>query len=243
MTNRINPTDIKNNVLPKDTIKSELPLIIWTDKDHYNYGDKVIVYGKFDFTDQTIIENIDETNFLQTGEVSEIKFTVDFKLNGREVLRDISISPNGWFSSFFFLDNPYRFSTQNNVLEVEYIISSVDVPLGGPKTHATYKFTTGEISPKDENFKLWIDDSALPHKIEYGVIVENPERFIEHGYHNFVKTRITTPDGYIIPIKSVFSIQDLATEYSGFSEYGNGTYKIQITYGNNTATQTFEYTN
>ena len=37
---------------------SILPLIIWTDKDHYNFRDKVTVYGKFDFTNFTVKKNV-----------------------------------------------------------------------------------------------------------------------------------------------------------------------------------------
>ena len=232
-----------DNILPTNIVESILPLIVWTDKDHYNYRDKVIVYGKFDFTNPTIIKNINEINFAQTGEISEKKFIVDIKLNGREILRNIPINSNGWFSAFFFHDNAYRFSTQNNLLEVDYIITSGDTPLGGPKTHATYHFTTGDIAQKDDSFDIWVDDSSLPNKIQYGIIVKNPERFIELNRYDLVNTRLTTPDGYVIPIKSVFSIQDLSAEYSGFSEYGQGTYEIQITYGNNTSKKTFEYIN
>ena len=109
--------------------------------------------------------------------------------------------------------------------------------------HATYQFSTGHIAQKDDDFELWVDDSSLPNKIQYGIIVKNPERFIELNRYDLVNTRLTTPDGYVIPIKSVFSIKDLSVEYGGFSEHGQGTYEIQITYGNNTSKKTFEYIN
>ena len=56
-----------------------------------------------------------------------------------------------------------------------------------------------------------------------------------------MNTRLTTPEGYVIPVESIFSIQDLSREYQGFLEYGQGTYEIQITYGDNTSKETFEY--
>jgi len=56
-----------------------------------------------------------------------------------------------------------------------------------------------------------------------------------------MNTRLTTSEGYIISVESIFSIQDLSREYQGFLEYGQGTYKIQITYGDNTSKETFEY--
>ncbi|MDH3736352.1 MAG: hypothetical protein OEQ94_04940 [Nitrosopumilus sp.] len=230
-------------ILPTDTVESILPLIIWTDKDHYNYRDKVIVYGKFDFTNLAISQNIEQTNFLQTSEVSEKTFDIDIKLNGRVVLRDIPVSPNGWFSAFFSHDNIYNFSTQNNLLEVDYIVTGKNMPLGGPKTHATYHFTTGDIAKNEESFKIWIDKTSLPNKIEYGVIVKNPDRFIELFRSDLVTTRLITPEGYVIPIESGFSIQNTATEYKGFKEFGQGVYAIQITYGNNTAKEIFEYVN
>ena len=227
-------------IIPNDTLESISPLIIWTDKDHYNYRDKVIVYGKFDFTNPTIIQNIHETNFAQTGAISEERFAIDIKLNGDRILRNIPVSPEGWFSAYFFHDNSYKFSTQNNLLEVEYIVTK-EVPLGGPKTHAIYHFTTGEVAKKEDKFNLWIDESQMPNKIIYGVNVDEPERLIELMRYNLVITRLITPDGYIIPIESIFSIKDLSTEYDEFTKYGEGTYQIQVTYGDNTAKKTFEY--
>ncbi|WP_420545685.1 hypothetical protein [Nitrosopumilus sp.] len=240
-------TPITNNTsketeLPKETKESIEPLIIWTDKDHYNYRDKIIVYGKFDFTNPTVIENADETNFDQTGKKS-ITSAIDIKLNGNRVLKEIPITPTGWFSAFFFHDNIYRFSTQDNLLEVEYIISSDVIPPGGPKTHATYHFTTGNIAKEDKTFDLWIDKTELPNKIIYGLNVENNERLIKLDRLDLVKTRITTPEGYVMPIKSIFSIHDISAEYDGFKEYGYGEYKIQVTYGNNVAEKFFKYEN
>jgi len=58
---------------------------------------------------------------------------------------------------------------------------------------------------------------------------------VELAHHNFVSTRLIIPEGYIILVESVFSIQDLSREYEGFLEYGQGTYGIQITYGDNTS--------
>lgn len=223
-----------------DTIESIAPLIIWSDRDHYNFRDKVIVYGKFDFTNPTIIQNIYETSFAQTGEAVEEKFTVDIKLNGRTVLRDIPVNSNGWFSAFFFHNNPYIFSTQDNLLEVEYITTK-EVPLGGPKTHATYHFTTGEIAKKYEKFDLQLDKTFLPNKIQYRVDVENPERFIELMRQDLVKTRLITPNGYVIPLDSKFSIHNNSSDLDEFTKYGEGTYQIEVTYGNNSAREQFEY--
>ena len=231
----------KQSPLPKEEAESILPLIIWTDKDHYNYRDKVIVYGKFDFTNPTISKNINEVRFAQTGEILEEKFAIDIKLNGDRVLRDIPVSPSGWFSAFFFQNNIYKYSTQNNLLEVEYIVTK-EIPLGGPKTHAIYEFTTGSIA-KDEGdtFDLWIDESSMPNKIRYGITVDNSERFIQLMRQDLVKTRIVTPEGFVIPEKSIFSIQELSAEYDEFSKYGYGTYEIQVTYGDNMSKKTFEY--
>lgn len=225
----------------KEKLGSISPLIIWTDKDHYNFKEKSVVYGKFDFTNLSLGQNIKDVNFAQGGEISEETFTVDIKVNGKYVLRHIPVSSNGWFSAFFFHNNVYNFSTQNNLLEVDYIITQGIIPPEGPKTHATYHFTTGSVAKHEEGFKIWIDNSTLPNKIRYGVNVENSEKFIELSRQNLVITRLTTPEGYVIPIKSVFTVQDLSTEYSKFIEYGRGIYEIQITYGNNTSKTTFEY--
>lgn len=244
-----------NQLLGRDSPETSIqPLIIWTDKDHYNFRDKVTVYGKFDFSNFNIKKNVSEVEFDQTGRIvngTSIQagkiFTetpildVDIELNGRKILKYIPVHENGWFVAFFHLNDRYHFANQNNLLEVEYILYDNRVPYGGPETHATYHFTTGDISKKDSNFDIWIDDSLLPNKIRYGVNVENPERFIVLTRHDLVITRLITPQGYVIPIESNFSIQDLSTEYSEFADYGHGTYEIRITYGDNTSKATFEY--
>jgi len=225
----------------KTTPVSLSPALIWTDRDHYDFSDKVIIYGKFDFNNIPIKQNIQEINFAQTGEISGNNTGIDIQLEGRKILRNIPVNPNGWFSVFFFLNDRYHFSTQNNLLEVEYYLSSGDTPLGGPKTHATYHFTTGDISKKEDSFELWLDDTLLPDKIRYGIITENPERFNELNRNNLVIARLITPNGYVIPIPSNFSMQGLSAEYDGFREYGQGTYEIQITYGSNTSKTSFTY--
>jgi len=236
---------------PDESIK---PLIIWTDKDHYNFRDRVIVYGKFDFTDFNIKKNVSEKEFIQTGDVvngTSIQagkiitetpvLDVDVKLNGRDVLRFIPVHENGWFTAFFHLNNRYLFANQNNMLEVEYVLYGNNVPLGGPKTHATYHFTTGDIVKKENNFGMWIDESLLPNKIRFGVDVENSEKFITLMRQDLVIVRLTTPQGYVLPVEPNFSIKDLSVEYSKFADYGHGTYEIQVTYGANTAKAQFEY--
>ena len=231
-----NSEKIKNN------LESIAPLIIWTDKDHYNFRDKTIVYGKFDFTNPSIIENIKNKEFNQAGEIIEERFTVDIKLNGDLILHKIPVTSSGWFTGYFYHNNIYKFSTQNNFLEVEYIITQGQIPSGGPKTHATYQFTTGDIFKTKENLDMWVDESEMPNKIQFGIIAENSKRFLEHARHDLVITRITTPEGFVIPIDSNYSIRNVSSENTEFSKYGYGTYEIQITYGDSISKSTFEYT-
>jgi len=227
----------------KEKLRSIENLKIWTDKDHYNYLDKVIVYGKFDFTNTSISDNIWDTKFAQTGEIFEETFTVDILLSGEIILKDIPVDPNGWFSAPFYHTNFYYFSTQTNLLEVNYTIYDGIIPPAGPFPHAQYRFTTGNISDKAENFKIWVDNSTLPNKIRYGMDMDmgKERKFIELSRHNLVITRLVTPEGYVIPIKSDFAVKDLSTEYSKIREYGPGTYEIQVTFGNNTSKASFEY--
>ena len=239
--NNVQNKQVHDTTNLKENLKSILPLVIWTDKDHYNFRDKTIIYGKFDFTNPSIFQNIKNVNFAQTGEVRENTFTVDIELNRNYILRDIPVSQSGWFSGFFHHNNSYSFSTQSNFVKVQYKISQGQVPLGGPTTQATYYFTTGDVAKTDESFDIWMDESDLPNKIRFGVITENPERFIEQSRQNLVTTRLTTPEGFVVPIESDYLIKDLSKEYSGFLEYGNGRYEIQVTYGNNVASVIFEY--
>jgi hypothetical protein len=243
-----------NQLLGKDSPYTSIkPLIIWTDKDHYNFRDKVTVYGKFDFSTFNTKKNTSEKEFIQTSEIvngtsihegniitETPVYDIDVKFNGRKVLKNIPVNENGWFVAFFHLNDRYHFSNQNNLLEVDYLLYD-DVPLGGPRTHAIYHFTSGDIAKKEQGFEMWLDESSLPNKIRYGVDTEKSEKFIVLSREDLVITRMTTPEGYVVPIKSVFAIQDLSTEYSEFAEYGRGTYEIQITYGNNISKSTFEY--
>ncbi len=235
--------------------KSIAPLLIWTDKDHYSFRDKVTVYGKFDFTKAQIKKGVSDNEFEQTGRIvsgdsiqegqiiSESPFLdIDIKLNGRQILKDIPVHENGWFVTFFHLNDRYHFSNGNNLLSVDYLLYD-SVPLGGPRTHATYDFTTGDIAKKDNNFGMWIDDSNTSNGIRYGITTENSERFIELTHHNLVSTRLTTPDGFTIPVNSFFSVPDVSREYNEFLEYGDGVYEIQITYGDNTVKKIFEHHN
>ena len=240
---KILPEDELSNleIKVKNTKDSVLPLIIWTDKDHYHFGEKLTIYGKFDFTDPTIIKNIHETKFDQTARISEKTFDVDIKLNGREILKNVPVNSYGWFSAFTFLNNSYNFSTQYNLLEVEYAIASKDVPLGGPQTNAVYHFTTGNIAQKDDKFDILLDDSMLPDKIKYEVTVTDSERFVELSRYDLIITRLTTPEGYAIPIDSSFSGNKISGEFSELPTYGEGEYELRVTYGTNTAMKTFEY--
>ena len=227
--------------LLQTTDESIFPAIIWTDRDHYNFLDRVQIYGKLDFANASIEKNLQDLDFIQTGVLSNNSTVVDVILNGRTIIREVPVNENGWFSAFYFLNDRYKFSTQNNLLEVEYILSSGVVPLGGPKTHTTYHFTTGNVSNADDAFEIWMDDTSLPRKIQYGVIVENQERFINLDRQNLIITRMITPDGYVIPVDSKFTIKDLSNEYDGFKDFGPGTYHLQITYGNNTSSKSFTY--
>jgi hypothetical protein len=233
--------------------RSISPLVIWTDKDHYNFREKVTVYGKFDFTKFPIKKGISENEFDQTGRIvskdsiqkgriisESPTLDIDIKLNGRQILKNIPVHENGWFVTFFHLNDRYNFSNQNNLLSVDYLLYD-SVPLGGPRTHAAYHFTTGDIAKKDNGFGLWVDDSDTANGITYGITTENPEKFIELTRQNLISTRLTTPDGFTIPVKSFFSVQDLSREYEGFLEHGQGTYEIQVTYGDNTSKKTFEH--
>ena len=234
---------------PNDSIE---PLIIWTDKDHYNFKDRVTVYGKFDFSSFKIKKSVSESEFEQTGRtvngtsiqtgriIAETPvLDVDIKLNGKTVLRNIPVNENGWFVTFFYLNNRYTFSNQNNLLEVEYVLYD-NVPLGGPKTHAIYHFTTGDIAKKENNYNIWSNEEKMPNKIRYGINVNNPEKFTTLMQQDLVITRLTTPKGYVVQIESDFS-KDLSNEYSDFMKYGYGEYEIQVTYGENTSKITFVY--
>ncbi|MDH3677976.1 MAG: hypothetical protein OEQ12_06720, partial [Nitrosopumilus sp.] len=63
----------------------EQELVIWTEKDHYSFGDRINVYGKFDFDDPVLQNN---NSF------------VDISLNDRKVVLDLPVHSNGWFAGY-----------------------------------------------------------------------------------------------------------------------------------------------
>ena len=86
-------------------------LTIWTDKDHYNFGDRINVYGKFDFGDPIIKKS---------------NLFVNVIFNGEIIIRDLPVRDNGWFAGFSFLDNP-RYDTDRIEYSKRFLCSHSNI--------------------------------------------------------------------------------------------------------------------
>ena len=196
-------------------ISSYGELIIWTEKDHYAFGEQVNVYGKFNF-DDPVLKNYNQF--------------VDVALNDRKVVLDLPVHSNGWFAGYFTLSNPYLFYTGNNLITVSYFHT--------PTQHepdkinqASYVFSTGDI--KEESFS--IVDKSSSQKMSYDVVTESGDLV----NLNLAIVRLVTPDGLVLQLPNISSMDDIP-DYLDIP-MKPGQYEVTVTKGSQTASQIFEY--
>lgn len=200
-------------------------LALWTNKDHYDFGERINVYGKFDFGNK-VIKNFNPS--------------VDVRFNGAKVIVDLPVQPNGWFAGFFHLDNPRYHTTGTSNISVSYFHTPT---LERPHkiTTSTYQFTTGDVREPATPFSIVLNDDKI-----------SPDEFI--SYHTEPKnpvpillkptliSRITTPDGVVFPLPTN-SMRNLDVYLDEISDLRSGHYTISMTVGNFSTTETFEYLN
>ncbi len=209
-----NFTDVSKRESSLDTSKE---LVIWTDKDYYSFGDRVNVYGKFNFAD-SILKNNNQF--------------VDISINDRKVILDLPVHPNGWFAGYFVLSNPYLYYTGTNLISVTYFHTPT---LNEPDkfAQATYKIATGNITTKPFS----IDVKSLSGKISYEIITESNE-FVNL---DLAITRLVTPNGLVLSLPSLSSVKDISDYLDDDVSLVPGKYEIIVTKGNHTTSQEFEY--
>lgn len=206
-------------------------LVIWTDKDHYNFGDRINVYGKFDFNDPIIKKS---------------NLFVNVIFNGEIMIRDLPVRNNGWFAGFFVLDNPRYYTTGLNAISVPY----THIPTLERSYRidtATYQFTTGEIPELKKPFSIWMNANkfSIDESISYGTTPKDPYRtnpkdpLPSNLQNNFI-SRITNPDGVVFSLPRN-SMENLEVYMNSVSDLRDGNYTISMTVGNFTVTNTFEY--
>ena len=193
-------------------------LVIWTEKDHYSLGDRVNVYGKFDFDDSVLQNN---NSF------------VDISLNDRKVVLDLPVHSNGWFAGYFMLSNPYLFYTGNNLISVTYFHTPTQHE-PDKFTDASYSITTGNVVTT-EPFSIDVQLSSTG-KVSFDIITESDDKLINL---NFAIVRLETPEGLVFPLPNISSI-DSISDYLDFPLIP-GQYEITVTKGNNVVSQSFEY--
>jgi len=198
-------------------------LVIWTDKDHYNFGDRINVYGKFDFGDPIIKKSNSFVNIV---------------FNGEKVILDVPVQSNGWFAGFFFLDSPRFHTTGLSTVSVSYFhVPTLENPYH--LNTATYQFTTGDILEPKTLFSIWLttDKFSKNEHIGYGTEPEIP--LPSNLKHNLI-SRITTPDGIVFSLPTN-SMTNLDVYMNNVSDLRSGNYTISMTVGNFTTTRAFEY--
>lgn len=198
-------------------------LVIWTDKDHYNFGDRINVYGKFDFSDPILKKS---NSF------------VSIEFNGENVIPNLPVRNNGWFAGFFYLDNPRYHTTGLNTVSASY----VHVPTL-ENSHrldtSTYQFTTGDIPEPKKSFSIWLteDKFSMNDHIGYGT---EPKIPLPHDLKHNLISRITNPDGIVFTLPTN-SMENLDVYMNEISDLRNGNYTISMTVGNFTTHNMFEY--
>lgn len=198
-------------------------LVIWTDNDHYNFEDRINVYGKFDFSDPIIKK-------------SNPFVTVVF--NGESVISNIPVQNNGWFGGFFILDNPRYRTTGLSTISVSYIhVPTLEHP--NRLNTSIYQFTTGDIQEPKKPFSIWLnaDKFSTGEHISYGT---ESEIILPFNLKDNLISRITNPDGIVFHLPTN-SMQNLDVYINRVSDLLVGNYTISMTVGNFTAINTFEY--
>jgi hypothetical protein len=193
-------------------------LVIWTEKDHYSFGDRVNVYGKFDFDDPVLQNN---NSF------------VDISLNDRKVVLDLPVHSNGWFAGYFMMSNPSLFYTGSNLISVTYFHTPTQHE-PDKFTDASYRITTGDVvatEPFSINVKL-----SSAGKVSFDVISESDDNSVNL---NFAIVRLETPEGLVFSLPNISSI-DSISDYLDFPLV-TGQYEITVTTGNNVVSQSFDY--
>ena len=194
-------------------------LAIWTDKDHYLFGDKVNVYGKFDFGDPIIKDN------------NEL---VDIRFNEGLVIPDLPIDENGWFSGFFRISDSRYFHTGLSQVSVEYFHkATIEEP--DKFTRTTYQFTTGNIPLTKGMLDIIVEQNPTSDSISYEItserkIISKPESFI---------LRITNPNNVSFPLPTL-SMNNLENYLDEVSDVIPGKYTISVTVGEFMTEESFE---
>ena len=195
-------------------------LIIWTEKDHYSFGERVNVYGKFDFDDFVLKNN---------------NPTVDVAINDRKVILDLPVHSNGWFAGYFVLSNPSVFYTGSNVMSVKYFHTPT-LEESDKFARAFYRVTTGDVIAA-EPFSVEMTESS-PGKISYqirsaGSGDDTPVNL------DLATVRLTTPEGLVLPLPITSFVDDIS-DYLDISLV-TGTYEITATKGGHIASHTLDY--
>ena len=201
-------------------------LVVWTDKDHYKFGDRVNVYGKFDFGDPVIKKSN--------------KF-VDIVFNGNKVAPDLIVEPNGWFAGYFNILDPRFYYSGTSRIDIPYFHSPTlyDSDI---RAIASYKFTTGGIKEPEDPFSIKIDVGnyhGLQERISYEI---DSKKTLSLSQKSNIVPRLTNPDGVVFSLPDT-SMSNLERHIDEISNFQNGTYVITMTLGNFTTSEKFEHIN
>ena len=197
-------------------------LVVWTDKDYYKFGDRVNVYGKFDFGDSVIKKS---------------NKSVDIIFNGNKVVPNLPVESNGWFSGYFYITDPRFYYSGTSRIDVPYFHSPI---LHDPdiRTVSSYKFTTGGIkSGTPFTIKINIDEYHDAQRISYGI--DPKDATLSINQKSNIVARLTNPDGIVFSLPTI-SMSNVERYINEISNFQNGTYTITMTLGDFTTSEKFE---
>ena len=217
-------TTKKGKYLPESYPINEL--VVWTDKDYYKFGDRVNVYGKFDFGDPII---------------KKANKSVDILFNGNKVIPNLTVEPNGWFSGYFYISDARFYYSGTSRIDATYFHSptAYDQDI---RAVASYKFTTGEIQKPKYPFSIKInldDESGLQQRISYEIDSKNALSL--HQKTNIIP-RLMNPDGIVFALPDI-SMNNLERYIEEISNFQTGTYTITMTLGDFNTSEDFKKKN
>ena len=209
------------------------PSNIWTNKDHYNEGDTVIIYGKVMTTNygngypNLIDFKLSSSNSITFPNGTSITLNYDFGIT--------NINSDGTFSKSFILSGNVYFGSGQYTINAWYPYSSASgfVPAGSSI------FTVGNIVGTVNPFQIVLNQTTSGQRIfaitipdsenkNYTTQVNNGNRY--DAFRNII-TRVTDPEGQVTYINSPQSIPNFVPLQCCNTMFG--TWEIQTTWGDN----------
>lgn len=213
------------------------PSNIWTDKDHYNEGDTVTIYGKIITTNYIGYPSLVDFELTSSNSITFPNSTVkslDYDLGTTQISND------GTFSKSFILSGNAYFGTATYQIFARYPTPNPNFPnIMGYLPAGLSTFTVGDIVNKLNPFQIVLNQTTSSQRIFAITIPNNENRNYTNqlgdagSYGNFkqVITRVIDPEGQVTYINSPSPIPNFIPLQCCVMMFG--TWQIQTTWGDN----------